>query len=147
MNYPRVALSCAPPPDPFRGGRGEGRERRSDPPGRRRGDRLHRALQQYRVPLYARRRNPTYSPPRNEAELSCDRAAPSYLHFSIGAHGPPVKIENPGEQPCCSLVPILAYGVTWKAGPFSCRSETTGLPASGPTGRGFLISRAKAVTF
>ncbi|WP_342362044.1 DUF6636 domain-containing protein [Terrarubrum flagellatum] len=90
---------------------------------------------------------PTYKPPKNEAELSCDRAQPTYLHFGLGAHGPAVMIENPGEQPCCSDAPVLAYGGTWKQTPFTCSSEQAGLTCKRDDGHGFFISRAKANTF
>ena len=90
---------------------------------------------------------PTYTPPRNEAELSCDRVAPTYLHFSIGAHGPAILVRDPGEQPCCSDVPVLNYGQTWKAPPFSCSAAETGLTCTRDDGHGFFISRAKAKTF
>jgi hypothetical protein len=90
---------------------------------------------------------PSYSPPRNEAELSCDRAQPTYLHLGIGAHGPAAMIKNPGEQPCCSDRPVLNYGSAWKQGPFACTSEKTGLTCKRDDGHGFFISREAAKTF
>lgn len=90
---------------------------------------------------------PVYKPPRNEAELSCDRAQPAYLHFSIGTRGAAALIRNPGEQPCCSDAPVLAYGKTWRVAPFTCSSEQAGLTCKRDDGPGFFISRAKADTF
>ncbi len=90
---------------------------------------------------------PIYKPARNEAELSCDRAQPTYLHFSIGARGPAVMIKNPGEQPCCSDVPVLGYGDTWTQAPFTCSSAQTGLTCKRQDGRGFFISKGSTKTF
>jgi hypothetical protein len=90
---------------------------------------------------------PTYTPPKNEAELSCDRAQPVYMHFGIGAHGPAVAIKNPGEQPCCSAVTVLPYGSTWRVAPFTCSSATQGLTCKRDDGRGFFISKERVATF
>jgi hypothetical protein len=35
----------------------------------------------------------------------------------------------------------LAYGKTWRSGPFTCRSRVTGLSCSNRTGHGFFLSR------
>ena len=41
----------------------------------------------------------------------------------------------------------LAYGSTWKRGPFTCRSRTTSLRCTNTRGRGFVLSRSKQTLF
>ncbi|MBN9081074.1 MAG: hypothetical protein J0I16_06205 [Rhizobiales bacterium] len=86
--------------------------------------------------------SPVYKPPGNMAELSCDRAAPSYVRIQMSARGTVQQISNPGDQPCCSVGPVLNYGETWRLAPFSCTSERTGLTCRRDDGHGFSVSRA-----
>ena len=87
---------------------------------------------------------PVYKPPGNKAELQCDRAAPVYIRFAMGASGRAEKIVDPGEQPCCSTRPVLAYGQEWHGGPFVCTSAAEGLACERRDGHGFFVSRARA---
>lgn len=50
-------------------------------------------------------------------------------------------LANPAEG-----TPILSYGQTMGAGPFSCRSETDGVTCTVTSGRGFTISNAGIAT-
>ena len=76
-------------------------------------------------------------------QLSCDRRAPSYLRFVLGKAGAARRLSNVGDAGCCSSEPKLNYGNTWKAGPFTCISERTGLTCTRGDGHGFFISKAK----
>jgi hypothetical protein len=58
-----------------------------------------------------------------------------------------LQIYNPGEQGCCSLGHVLAYGQTWVKGPFTCQSRQTGLTCRRKDGRGFSLSRAAVRLF
>ena len=83
----------------------------------------------------------TYTPRDGAPELSCDRANPKYVRVTIGgAKGALTRIDNPGEQPCCTAEHILAYGARWSAGPFSCTSEANGLTCRHSNGHGFFLS-------
>ncbi len=39
--------------------------------------------------------------------------------------------------------PVLAYGKTWKAGPFKCKSARTGVTCRNAAGHGFFLSRQR----
>ena len=43
--------------------------------------------------------------------------------------------------------PVLAYGRTWRGGPFTCVSRTIGLRCSNRAGRGFFLSRERSYSF
>lgn len=85
----------------------------------------------------------TYTPEDGGPELQCDRAEPSYVRVILGKHGRAQRIDNPGEQPCCSSDPVLQYGDTWSQGPFTCISADTGLTCTRNDGHGFFVSKAK----
>jgi hypothetical protein len=42
---------------------------------------------------------------------------------------------------------VLAYGATWRAGPFACTSRSTGLTCTNRRGHGFFLSRGSYRTF
>ncbi|HEX3810125.1 MAG TPA: hypothetical protein VHW02_10545 [Rhizomicrobium sp.] len=84
-----------------------------------------------------------YKPEDGGPELQCDRAQPSYVRVVLGKSGPAQRTDNPGEQPCCSADPVVAYGQTWKGGPFVCHSEKTGPICERDDGHGMFISGAK----
>ncbi len=82
-----------------------------------------------------------YKPLDGGPELSCDRVEPRYVRAVLT----PMTVrmlDNVGDQGCCTVENILAYGSRWSAGPFTCTSETSGLTCRRPDGRGFAISRA-----
>ena len=89
----------------------------------------------------------TYQPRNGGPELICERVEPGYVTVILGPKGAVRRIDNPGEQGCCSLGNVLAYGQTWRAGPFECVSRKTGLTCRRTVGRGFALSRAKIATF
>jgi hypothetical protein len=43
--------------------------------------------------------------------------------------------------------PVLAYGQSWRAGPFTCLSQVAGVTCSNRTGHGFFLSRASHRVF
>lgn len=51
------------------------------------------------------------------------------------------------DTPMDPSFPRLAYGRTWKRGPFTCHSRTTSLRCTNPRGHGFTLSRAKQTLF
>ncbi|AZI36633.1 hypothetical protein NT2_05_02070 [Caenibius tardaugens NBRC 16725] len=88
-----------------------------------------------------------YTPRDGGPELVCERVAPRYVTVIIGPKGAVKRIDNPGEQGCCSLDHVLAYGQTWSSGPFTCQSRPTGLTCRRKDGRGFSLSRASVKVF
>jgi len=85
---------------------------------------------------------PNYQPVDGGPELSCDRVEPEYVRIILGPQGGAVLHKNVGDASCCSAGPVLAYGKRWKAGPFNCRSSTSGLDCRRGT-HGFFMSRAR----
>jgi hypothetical protein len=83
-----------------------------------------------------------YVPADGGPELSCDRAEPTYLRFTLSASGPTSVIGDVGDPSCCGGTNSFAYGQTWSMPPFSCTSATTGLVCK-RGGSGFTISKAK----
>ncbi|HZP18908.1 MAG TPA: hypothetical protein VFB16_01755 [Bauldia sp.] len=82
-----------------------------------------------------------YVPADGGPELQCDRVAPSYLRFILSASGPAQVISDVADASCCGSANVFAYGNTWKAGPYVCKSATTGLTCSRGA-HGFRISKA-----
>lgn len=85
-----------------------------------------------------------YSPMEGGPELQCTRVEPDYVVALLGPRKAAVRIENPGEQGCCSIVPVLAYGNHWRRQGMECRSEKSGLTCTSATGHGMSLAR-KAV--
>ena len=83
----------------------------------------------------------TYQPTGDGPELICERVEPTYVTLVMGPGGLVKRINNPGEQGCCSDRPKLAYGNSWSSGPFRCSSAAAGLACNGPGGHGFFVSR------
>lgn len=84
-----------------------------------------------------------YETADGDAELICERVEPSYVTVILPASGKGKRIDNPGEQGCCSDDQALAYGGSASIGPFLCISRKTGLSCENEDGHGFLISKAK----
>jgi hypothetical protein len=84
-----------------------------------------------------------YTPTDGGPELSCDRAEPTYLRFTLSASGPANVAGDVGDPSCCGGTNNFAYGSTWNLPPFSCTSATTGLVCKRNDGHGFTISKAK----
>ena len=82
-----------------------------------------------------------YKPADGGPELSCDRVKPTYVNVRMGPAGEPQRVDNPGEQPCCTATNLLGYGKAWGAGPFSCKSSDAGLVCTRADGRGFALSK------
>lgn len=85
---------------------------------------------------------PVYEPRDGGPELICTRVEPRYVDVVLGPVGAPEVIEEPGEQGCCSVVPVLGYGNSWRMEPFSCLASRAGLACARDDGHGFLMNRA-----
>lgn len=85
---------------------------------------------------------PHYQPVDGGPELSCDRVEPQYARIILGPKGKAVLIKEVGDASCCSAEPVLAYGDTWKAGPFTCKASTKGLECQRGK-NGFVMSRSR----
>lgn len=77
------------------------------------------------------------------AELQCDRVEPRYVALILGTRGKALRVNDPGEQGCCSVSQVLEYGNSWSAGPFTCLSARNGLTCTSAAGHGFFVSKAK----
>ena len=88
-----------------------------------------------------------YMPRDGGPELVCERISPRYVTVIMGPKGAVQRIDNPGEQGCCGIGPVLGYGQTWVHGPFTCQSRTTGLTCRHKDGRGFSLNRASIKVF
>lgn len=89
---------------------------------------------------------PVYQPVDGGPELSCDRVEPSYVRIILGPKGAAVLHKSVGDASCCSAEPILAYGKSWKAGPFTCKASTKGLDCKRGM-NGFVMSRSRLKTY
>ena len=83
-----------------------------------------------------------YQPVDGGPELLCDRVQPQYVRIILGPKGKAVLFKDVGDASCCAVRPILAYGETWKAGPFICKSSTKGLSCQRGK-NGFVMSRSR----
>lgn len=83
-----------------------------------------------------------YTPADGGPELACDRAAPTYLRFTLAASGPAEVRGDVGDPSCCGGTNTFPYGATWTMAPFSCTAATTGLTCK-RSGNGFSIAKAK----
>lgn len=83
-----------------------------------------------------------YQPVDGGPELLCDRVAPSYARIILGPVGKAVLHRQVGDASCCSAEPVLAYGESWTAGPFTCEATTKGLACQRGK-NGFVMSRSR----
>lgn len=83
---------------------------------------------------------PVYKPADNGPELSCDRTEPQYVRVIMTPKSIR-RLDNVGDQGCCSDSNVLAHGARWSLPPFTCESSLTGLVCKRWDGRGFSISR------
>lgn len=93
-----------------------------------------------------------YTPPGGSAvyvpldggpELSCDRAAPTYLRFTLARSGPAMVLGDVGDPSCCGGTSVLPYGTSLQLPPFTCTSAQNGLTCKRADGNGFFISKAR----
>jgi hypothetical protein len=84
-----------------------------------------------------------YTPDDGGPELGCDRIQPLYVRLILSASGKPFIFKMEGDSACCSDAKVLQYGDRWRAGPFSCTSERSGLACTRGDGHGFFASRKK----
>lgn len=83
-----------------------------------------------------------YTPADGGPELSCDRAEPTYLRFTLAASGPAEVRGDVGDASCCGGTNTLAYGSTWSMPPYACTATSAGLDCK-RGGNGFFIAKAK----
>jgi hypothetical protein len=84
---------------------------------------------------------PVYKPFDGGPELSCDRVKPKYVRLVLTpktVH----RFDDVGDQDCCGVENVFAYGARWSQGPFSCESAESGLTCKLADGRGFSVSSA-----
>lgn len=86
-----------------------------------------------------------YQPADGGPELACDRVEPHYVRATLSRKGAATLAKNVGDPSCCSAGPVLDYGQTWTAGPFSCLSTRTGLSCERNDGHSFFLSRKRLV--
>jgi hypothetical protein len=84
-----------------------------------------------------------YKPDDGGPELGCDRIEPKYIRLILSASGKAFIFEMEGDTACCDDVNVLNYGDRWKAGPFTCMSDESGLTCRRKDGHGFFASRNK----
>ncbi|WP_438751910.1 hypothetical protein [Pararhizobium sp. O133] len=84
-----------------------------------------------------------YQPADGGPELSCDRIEPRYVRATLAREGAATLYKDVSDQSCCSAGPVLDYGETWTAGPFSCLSTRTGLSCKRDDGHSFFLSRKR----
>lgn len=84
-----------------------------------------------------------YMPVDGGPELVCDRIAPQYVRIILGRSGKAVLLRDVGDQGCCAVSPVLNYGSVWRAGPFTCRSQRTGLACERNDGHSLFLSRRR----
>lgn len=83
-----------------------------------------------------------YQPVDGGPELSCDRVEPGYARIILGPQGRGKLYKQVGDASCCSAGPVLGYGKTWKAGPFTCQASSKGLKCQRGK-NGFVMSRSR----
>ena len=84
-----------------------------------------------------------YQPADGGPELSCDRVEPRYVRATLSATGSARIEKDVGDRGCCAAGPVLNYGETWAAGPFSCLSTRAGLSCERTDGHSFFLSRRR----
>lgn len=84
-----------------------------------------------------------YMPADGGPELFCDRIEPQYVRIILGRSGRAVLLRDAGDQGCCVASPVLDYGSVWRAGPFTCRSQRTGLSCERGDGHSLFLSRRR----
>ena len=78
--------------------------------------------------------------------LECDRVEPSYVRVRLFQDGKPKIYRNVGDASCCGAENYLEYGDSWREGPFSCASTTSGLRCNNGE-HGFSMSRKGIKTY
>jgi hypothetical protein len=81
-----------------------------------------------------------YQPFDGGPELSCDRIKPQYVRLVVTPKTVR-RFDDVGDQDCCGVDNVIAYGSRWTQGPFICESADTGLTCRHSSGRGFSVSR------
>ncbi len=85
---------------------------------------------------------PVYQPVGGMPELTCTRLEPVYTIAILRPVGAIEVIENPGEQGCCGVAPVLDYGDHWRMPPFTCLAAVNGLTCVRGDGHGFTMARS-----
>ncbi|MFN4141536.1 hypothetical protein [Aestuariivirga sp.] len=78
--------------------------------------------------------------------LECDRVEPSYVRVRLFEEGLPQVHRNVGDPSCCGAENTFEYGTSWRKGPFTCASTTSGLRCNNGD-HGFRLSRSGVKTY
>ncbi len=85
----------------------------------------------------------TYQTPDGGPQLICDRVAPTYVRFTLSAHGAATLIEHVGDASCCGGN-VMRLGTHWTGGPFSCDMGEAGVVCANADRRGFTLTQTQA---
>ena len=66
--------------------------------------------------------------------------------YQVGPTGRAHKV-CAGDTVLSASARIIRYGTTWRGGPFTCKSRTSGLRFKNRSGQGFLLSRQHSYRF
>ena len=66
--------------------------------------------------------------------------------YQVGPTGRAHKV-CAGDTVLSASARIIRYGTTWRGGPFTCKSRTSGLRCKNRSGHGFLLSRQHSYRF
>ena len=66
--------------------------------------------------------------------------------YSVNATGPARKV-CAGDTVFSPTAKVIRYGTTWRSGPFSCKSSTSGLRCKNRSDHGFFLSRGHSYRF
>jgi len=80
---------------------------------------------------------------RPEPKRACEL---DWTGYSAGARGRATPT-CAGDTVFERRAPVLAYGRTWKGGPFTCTSRRTGLRCTNAAGHGFVLARVRSSMF
>ena len=83
---------------------------------------------------------------QNSSELHCYRLGGSHAAVSLGVGGKARKLIVTGQLDCCKGNNVLAFGKSWLAGGYRCKSERSGLTCTWGK-HGFSIGRTEINRF
>jgi hypothetical protein len=66
--------------------------------------------------------------------------------YQVGATGRAQKV-CAGDTVLSATARVVRYGTTWRDGPFTCKSSTSGLRCKNRSGHGFFLSRQHSYRF
>jgi uncharacterized protein DUF6636 len=66
--------------------------------------------------------------------------------YQVGATGRAQKV-CAGDTVLSPTARVVRYGTTWRSGPFTCKSSSSGLRCKNRSGHGFFLSRQHSYRF